>query len=78
MLITWGHAVNADAGILAETKVLMVAVPNAPLATIGFAHDLGTGTVGVFLADVVRTGGVRCGCCLLRTTLACLPCWCRG
>lgn len=51
VLITWGYAVNANAGILAETEILMVAVPDVLLATIGFALLL---VVGAFSARAVR------------------------
>jgi predicted ferric reductase len=51
VLITWGYAVNANSGILAETKVLIVAVPDVLLATIGFALLL---VVGAFSARAVR------------------------
>ena len=51
VLITWGYAVTAQSGVLAETKLLMVAVPDVLLATIGFALLL---SVGIVSARKVR------------------------
>lgn len=51
LLITWGYSVTVNSGFLAETKVLMVAVPGVLLATIGFALLL---VVGAFSARAVR------------------------
>ena len=51
LLITWGYAVTAHSGVLGQTTLLMVAVPDVLLATIGFGLLL---LVGLVSARKVR------------------------
>jgi predicted ferric reductase len=51
LLLTWGYALTAHAGVLAETKVLLFVVPNVLLATVGYVVLL---LVGVVSARQVR------------------------
>uniref|UniRef100_UPI00286DE746 ferredoxin reductase family protein n=1 Tax=Nocardioides sp. TaxID=35761 RepID=UPI00286DE746 len=45
LLLTWGYALTAHAGVLAETKVMLFVVPDVLLATIGFGLLLVVGAV---------------------------------
>lgn len=51
LLLTWGYALTAQNGILAETKVMLFVVPDVLIATIGFALLL---LVGLVSARKVR------------------------
>lgn len=51
LLITWGYAVTAQTGFLAEASILLVAVPNVLLATIGLGVLV---AVGIISARMVR------------------------
>ena len=51
VLITWGYSLTSGSGLLAQTKLLLVAVPNVLLAVIGYALLL---LVGVMSARQVR------------------------
>ncbi|MCY7401477.1 MAG: ferric reductase-like transmembrane domain-containing protein [Nocardioides sp.] len=52
LLLTWGYALNAHAGVLAETKVMLFVVPDVLLATVGFGLLL---LVGLVSARKVRS-----------------------
>ena len=45
VLLTWGYALTAHAGVLAETKVMLFVIPDVLLATIGFGLLLVVGAV---------------------------------
>ena len=51
VLITWGYAITAQTGFLAEASTLLVAVPNVLLATIGLGLLV---VVGAISARTVR------------------------
>lgn len=51
VLITWGYAITAQTGFLAEASTLLVAVPNVLLATIGLGLLV---VVGIISARSVR------------------------
>jgi predicted ferric reductase len=52
VLLTWGYALTAHAGVLAETRVMLFVVPDVLLATIGFGILL---VVGALSARKVRS-----------------------
>ncbi len=51
VLITWGYALTANTGVLSQTRLLLVAVPDVLLATVGYGLLV---LVGVLSARQVR------------------------